>query len=203
MSGPQTGKAAPAGDPARHFGTPGEILILTGPPGSGKTTAARALAAAARRPAVHLHADDFWHFIRQGAIEPYLPEAHRQNAVVMEVIARAAATYAAGGYFVVVDGIIGPWFVDPFRSLEPAVRYVVLRPRLEDAIERCRLRGGDTLSDPRTIAALHRQFAQLGGLERHTVDVTDHGPRDTLAAIAAALADTRFLLKEDDSAQRR
>jgi hypothetical protein len=25
---------------------------------------------------VHLRADDFWHFIRKGAIPPYLPEAH-------------------------------------------------------------------------------------------------------------------------------
>ncbi|MGO4843265.1 AAA family ATPase, partial [Rhizobiaceae sp. 2RAB30] len=51
----------------------GEILILTGPPGSGKTTTARALAASPGSPKVHLHTDDFWHFIRNRLIQPYLP----------------------------------------------------------------------------------------------------------------------------------
>ncbi len=177
-----------------HAAATGEILILTGPPGSGKTTAARTLATAAQRPAVHLHTDDFWHFIRRGAIAPHLPGAHRQNAVVMDVIAGAAAAYAKGGYFVIVDGIVGPWFLAPFQTLEPTVRYVVLRPRLEDAIERCRLRGGDTLTDPEAITALHSQFARLGDLERHAIDVEGHNPADTAAAVGAALRDGRFLL---------
>lgn len=49
----------------------GSILILAGPPGAGKSTTARNLVASCG-PAVHLHSDDFWHFIRKGAIPPYL-----------------------------------------------------------------------------------------------------------------------------------
>ena len=85
----------------------GNILILTGPPGAGKSATARSLVAASGAPAVHLHAHDFWHFIRKGAIPPYLPEAHKQNEVVMAVLAQAAEGYAKGDYFVVVDGIVG------------------------------------------------------------------------------------------------
>lgn len=73
-----------------------EILILTGPPGSGKTTTAQALAAEPGSSKVHLHCDDFWHFIKNGAIPPYLPEAHEQNAVVVDVLTKVAATYAHG-----------------------------------------------------------------------------------------------------------
>jgi len=89
----------------------GEVLILTGTPGAGKTTTAAALAAWRGSSKVHLHSDDFWHFIKHGAIQPYLPEAHCQNEVVLNVLANVAAGYAKGGYFVIVDGIVGPWFL--------------------------------------------------------------------------------------------
>jgi hypothetical protein len=137
---------------------------------------------------VHLHSDDFWHFIRKGAIPPYLPAAHAQNEVVMAVLARAAEGYAMGNYFVVVDGIIGPWFLHPFRKLSRPLHYVVLRPPLDQAVERCRLRGGNTLTDPEPIRALHQQFSALGELEKHVINTAGHSRDDTLREVRAALA---------------
>lgn len=174
--------------------TAGEILILTGTPGSGKTTAATALARLPGCPKVHLHADDFWTFIKAGAIPPWRPEAHAQNATVIEVLAGAAARYAAGAYFVLVDGIVGPWFLPPFRATGAPLHYVVLRPDLDEAIRRCGARGGDTLADPAPIAALHRQFDNLGPLAAHALSVAGHSPDDTRAAILAAVASGRFRL---------
>jgi hypothetical protein len=172
----------------------GNILILTGPPGAGKTTTALSLVASSAVPAVHLHADDFWHFIRNGAIPPYLPEAHAQNEVVVGVVAQAAEGYAQGRYFVVVDGIVGPWFLHPFRRTRQPLHYVVLRPVLEIAIERCRRRGGDTLADPQPIAALHGQFSRLDGLDHHVIDMAGHSQDDTLAVVRTALQSGRFRL---------
>jgi broad-specificity NMP kinase len=176
------------------FDLPGNILILTGSPGAGKSTAARSLVAASVAPAVHLHSDDFWHFIKKGAIPPYLPESRRQNEVVMVVLAKAAEGYAEGGYFVVVDGIVGPWFIHPFRRLKQPLHYIVLRPALEAAIERCRLRGGDTLTDPEPISALHEQFSTLDEFENHVIETVGHSPEETLAAVHAGLVSGRFRL---------
>lgn len=172
----------------------GHIVILTGPPGAGKSTTARSLVAASSGPSVHLHSDDFFHYIRNGAIPPYLPEAHKQNEVVIGVIARAAEGYARGKYFVVLDGVVGPWFIYLFKDLKQPLHYIVLRPSLDAAIERCRLRGGDTLTDPKWITALHTQFSALHEFEDHVIDTARQSAADTLAAVQGALVSNRFRL---------
>jgi broad-specificity NMP kinase len=172
----------------------GEVLVLTGPPGSGKTTTAQVLAREPGSPKVHLHADDFWHFIKNGSVAPYLPEAHEQNRVVVDVLAKAAEGYAKGGFFVVVDGIIGPWFLQPFKALTVPFHYIVLRPALDVAIQRCRERGGDTLADPEPITALHQQLSSLGELERHVLRTERHSPQQTLRAVIAAVHSGAFRL---------
>ena len=48
----------------------GHILLLSGHPGSGKSTIAETLAHLRGLPKVHFHSDDLWGYIKHGRIDP-------------------------------------------------------------------------------------------------------------------------------------
>ena len=172
----------------------GEVLIVSGPPGSGKTTVAAALADETPR-AVYLESDWFYHAIRTGFVAPHLPAARAQNIIVMDVAADAAAGFATAGYAVVWDGIVGPWFLDQvvrrLAQRQVRVRYLVLRPSRERALDRVRRRDGT--AEVSGAAIMFDQLADLGPLEPHVVN-SDDGLDDVLDRCRAALSDDRLVI---------
>lgn len=164
------------------------ILLLSGPPGVGKTTAAALMSRAPGRPGVHLQADLFWGFVGTGRKLPVEPDAEALNAVVTDAVAGAAAGFDRGGFLVVVDCVFGPWRLGPFRALGAPVHYAVLDAPADLAVRRCATREGDALRDEAIIRDLHRQFADLGALEPHRIDVSALDPSGTVAAVEARLA---------------
>lgn len=190
-----------AAEPPRNaevHGGSGRVVVVTGPPGAGKTTVARMLADRFT-PSVHLHSDNFWHFIRQGAIAPYLRAAHQQNQVVIRVLAEAAFGYAAGGYAVFCDGIIGPWFLDAFREAardSPVeLHYLVLRPDEDTTLHRATSRtASDALTDPEPIRLLHTQFSDLGDLEGHVFDSSNIDAAATVEELLHGLRSNGYTL---------
>ncbi|MHA6300319.1 AAA family ATPase [Devosia sp. CAU 1758] len=172
----------------------GQIIILSGHPGSGKTTLAETLAHLPGTPKVHLHSDDFWGYIKTGKIDPWLPQSHTQNTMVMQIAAGVAGAYAIHGYVVLLDGVIRPWALSAFTALELPLHYIVLRTSQEEAVARCAERGGDSLTDPVVVASLHAEFAELGDHEEFALPVGELDRATAMETLVAALDSGRHRL---------
>ncbi|QBD75878.1 hypothetical protein EPA93_07595 [Ktedonosporobacter rubrisoli] len=168
------------------------IMIISGPPGSGKSSVARRLAEQSPyERAVHIHTDDFYRSIRKGYVATWLPEAQEQNIIVLDAFAASAARYAWGGYEVIVDGIIGPWYLDPWlKAVQDGcdIRFVVLRPALQTSITRAVERKSGALVNPEIVGKMWKYFAHLGPYESHVIDTTMHTLDESVATVRAALA---------------
>lgn len=182
------------------------FLILTGPPGAGKTTVSQLVARSYDRSAV-IESDWFWTTIRRGFVSQWKPEADNQNQVVIRSIFAAALRMSSvGGYATVVEGIVGPWYLDLVRqelqALKVPIHYVVLRPNLATCLGRAQDRAGEeriaghpALTDEGPIRHMWEQFDDLGTYEHHVVDSTNLGPDETTERVRAGLADGRFALQ--------
>ena len=166
----------------------GKILVVTGPPGAGKSTMARALVERFEL-AVLLQGDWFFESIARGWIPPWTPASNHQNTVVTRAMAAAAAEYARGGYAVVLEGIIGPWFLDIFVPAvdHVDVHYVVIRPSADVAMSRAIEREAPALVDPEPITRMYLAFEALGAHEHHVVDTSGHEVAETVTEVLARL----------------
>jgi hypothetical protein len=163
---------------------PGQLLLLTGAPGCGKTTIAPLVADHAPLSAC-LDLDWFFAKLRSGAVEPWREEAHQQNRVVLSAAASTVATFTAGSYFTVADGILNPFMLDLFVSacvpLGIELNYAVLRAPLSVVLARVQARITEpehrgALADATVVQALWNGFEAHGIDDRHRIDSGELSP---------------------------
>jgi len=177
------------------------VLIVTGPPGSGKSTTARLVAERLDR-AVCLESDWFWTIIVKGFVPPWRAEADPQNRAVLRAVAESAAALATSGYTVVVDGVVGPWYLglvtDVLVRHDVEVHYVVLRPDLDAALARVTARAdgehsrghlADAFAEEEPATHMWEEFSDLGELEGHVVDNTRLDAQATAALVWSRYTD--------------
>lgn len=169
-----------------------DLLVVTGPPGAGKSTVA-ALLADRRERSVLVDGDAFFTFLRRGAIDPWLPEADEQNEDVTRAAGAATGRFASGGVPTVYDGVLGTWFLPEFATAAglDVLDYVVLLPPLAVCLQRVADRRGHGFTDAEAATHMHHQFTDATIDDRHVVDLVA-SPDEVADAVAARAAAGRL-----------
>jgi len=151
------------------------------------------------KKAAHIEVDDFWQFIRQGYIHPWLGGggSGNQNDTVIEAVAASAKIYSTGGYEVFVAGTISPWFIEPWRKIAQKgvdVRYIVLRPSKEITVTRATRRAQRDFFplSVENVEDVWDSFADVGIYEPHVVDTTGQTAVESAEAIKSMIKDGYF-----------
>ncbi len=165
-----------------------EVILVTGPPGAGKSTVAASLAGLLD-PSALVAGDDFFGFLRNGAISPWLKEAHGQNRAVVQAAA-AASGQLAGHCAVVFDGVVGPWFLPTYLTASGLkhVHYAVLLPPQAVCVQRVRSRRRHGFTDLGAAESMWREFHRAQLDPRHLVTDPEAQPDEVARTLADRLS---------------
>lgn len=166
----------------------GPFIILSGPPGAGKSTVAQTLKELFPEVPAYIEGDTFWQFFPGG------PKAVRQVGdfrTCMRSMLVAAVPYALSGYTTIVDFSIPPWYLKGVAKIlhgRAAVHYVVLLPTEAVSSKRARERERGPIAD------YDHEFYESFKESPVRILAGDDNPAETAREVYAGLQTNDFLL---------
>lgn len=167
----------------------GELIIVTGPPGAGKSTVS-GLVADSFGSSILIPADWFFGLWRRGAIDPWLPQALPQTSVAGGAAAAATGAFARADCQVVYDGFIAPQHLPGFAAEAglSVLHYAVLLPPVTTCVDRVTSRTGHGFTSADATRSMHRDFTQAALAVRHLITEAEATPADVCRQILERLA---------------
>lgn len=170
------------------------LLCIAGPPGAGKSTLS-ALVSSLRSPSVLIRGDEFFRFLDQGKVAPWRPEATDQNRVVIQASGAAAGRYVRGGFQVIFDGVLGPWWLPTFLAATELdeLDYAILLPSADRCVDNVAARDGHV--DERATRDMHHEFQHaLANFDpRHVMNDRPGTPEDMATELLTRHQEGQFL----------
>ncbi len=169
-----------------------QIVILSGPPGAGKSATAQALCERYDRM-LHIEMSKLRDFLRMGRLRPWdtSAEGRAQQRLFISAACGLAKQFLDAGYGVVIDDVITPDDLPLYQrelAVGGAVHFVVLLPDIEVVRERMGHGQAERLS------ALHQRFA--GWLEVAVIDPGDLAPELVADRVMALAAEGKALVEQ-------
>jgi hypothetical protein len=177
----------------------GELIIVTGPPGAGKSTVS-GLVADGFDSSVLIPADWFFGLWRRGAIAPWLPQALPQTSVAGDAAAAATGAFTRADCQVIYDGFILPRHLPGFAAAAglSVLHYAVILPPMTTCLDRVASRTGHGFTSADATRAMYRDFAQATLPERHLITETDRAPEGIAKQIVDKIAKRSLIWRAPD-----
>jgi chloramphenicol 3-O-phosphotransferase len=168
-----------------------QIVILSGPPGAGKSATAGALCDRYDRM-LHIDMSKLRGFLRMGLLRPWdtSEEGKAQQQLFIEAACGMATQFLDAGYGVVIDDVITPDQLSAYQrelAVDAAVHFVVLLPDIKVVRERAGHGRAERLN------ALYERFA--GWTDVAVVEPGDLAPELVADRVMALAAEGRALVE--------
>lgn len=155
------------------------IILLSGPPGAGKSTVAKELVNISPGPIAYIEGDKFWSFFAKDWEDM---EKGKNFRIVMRSVTAAAIPYALNDYETIVDFSIPPRFLETAIKMakyrDVPLDYVVIRPDEDICAQRAATRTEGAITDYKHLKEFYASFDTV---QKHIV-YDNTGDAATIAA---------------------